>query len=162
MTSAPVLLDNTVLANFALVGRPDLVLRLWGDAACTTPEAWSEYQVGVAADLVSAAAWVDLPVVTLAKAEVDFAANLPARLGAGERTCLAVALHRRGLFATDDQDARSVAQRHDVPVTGTLGILVLCTRQEHLSKDEANALLKAMIAAGYHSPVIDLDDLLPT
>lgn len=32
----PVLLDNTVLTNFALVGRSDLVMRLWPSGACTT------------------------------------------------------------------------------------------------------------------------------
>jgi predicted nucleic acid-binding protein len=65
MTTAPILLDNTVLTNFALVGRPDLVLSLWGELACTTPAVQNEYQVAVAAGLVSATAWADLPVVIL-------------------------------------------------------------------------------------------------
>jgi predicted nucleic acid-binding protein len=60
----------------------------------------------------------------------------------------------------DDQDVRSVARRHGVPTTGTLGVLALGVRQGLLSKNEANALLKEMIAAGYRSPVTELDSLL--
>jgi len=160
MTTPLTLLDNTVLSNFALVGRPDIVQRLWADAACTTPAAKAEYQTGITAGLVPVTAWTDLRVVTLTETETAFAAELPPRLGAGERTCLAVALHRQGRLASDDQDARSMARRHGVPTTGTLGILVLGVRQGLLSKDEANALLKEMIAAGYRSPVTDLDSLL--
>jgi len=158
--TAPVLLDNTVLTNFALIGRPDLVLRLWRSATCTTPATQAEYQAGVAAGLVPAAAWADLPVVALTEAEAGFADTLPPRLGAGERTCLAVALYRQGLFASDDQDARNAARRCGVPVTGTVGILVLCVRQGYLPRDEADALLREMIAVGYRSPVTDLSPWL--
>jgi predicted nucleic acid-binding protein len=155
----PVLLDNTVLTNFALVGRPDMVLCLWPDTACTTPAVQSEYQVGAAAGLVPGETWADLPMVALTAAEATFAAELPPRLGAGERTCLAVALHRHGLLVSDDQDARAAARRYEVPVTGTLGILMLGIRHGHLAGDEADALLKEMIAAGYRSPVTNLDEL---
>jgi len=160
ITPVPVLLDNTVLTNFALVDRPDIVLRLWPGAACTTPAVWAEYQVGAAAGLVPATAWNDLPVVTLTEAEASFAAGLPPRLGAGERTCLAAALRRQGLLASDNRDARNAARHYDIPTTGTLGILVLGVRRGFLSRDEAKALLKEMIAAGYRSPVPDLDSLL--
>jgi hypothetical protein len=37
-----VLLDNTVLTNFALVGQDNLPTRLWSDAACTTTAAYGE------------------------------------------------------------------------------------------------------------------------
>lgn len=36
MTSKLVLLDNTVLTNFALADRVDLVLGLWGQRCATT------------------------------------------------------------------------------------------------------------------------------
>jgi hypothetical protein len=36
MPSRLVLLDSTVLTNFALVHRADLVLDLWGEAGATT------------------------------------------------------------------------------------------------------------------------------
>jgi len=45
-------------------------------------------------------------------------------------------------------------------VTGTVGILLACVRQGYLAQNQANALLTAMIAAGYRSPVESLDALL--
>jgi len=81
-------------------------------------------------------------------------------LGAGERSCLAVALHRQGLLVSDDLDARRAAREHGIPKTGTVGILVLYVRRGYLSREEANALLTEMIALGYRSPVASLDSLL--
>lgn len=157
----PVLFDNTVLTNLALVRRSDLVMHLWPTAACTTPDAVAEYQAGVAVGLLPSDAWADLAVVTLSAEETAFAANLPPRLGAGERTCLAVAVHRQGLLASDDLDVRHAARRHDVPTTGTVGILVISVRQGYLPRDQANGLLAEMIALGYRAPVTDVNALLP-
>ena len=55
---------------------------------------------------------------------------------------------------------RHAARQHGVPVTGTIGILVLAVRQGHLSSAEANGLLSTLIELGYHSPVVNLDDLI--
>jgi predicted nucleic acid-binding protein len=156
----PVLLDNTVLTNLALVNRADLATHLWANAACTTPSAMAEYQIGVANGLLPPDVWEDLPVLTLTDDEVAFAASLRPRLGAGERTCLAVALHRQGLLVSDDLDARNTARRHGIPTTGTVGILVLCVRRGYLSRDHGDALLAEMRALGYRSPVVTLAPLL--
>lgn len=156
----PILLDTTVLCNFGLVSRTDLVMRLWATAACTTPSALDEYRAGAASGLLPPDAWADLPAVTLAEEETAFAENLPPRLGAGERTCLAVALHRQGLLVSDDLDARHAARQHGVPRTGTVGILVLCVQRGYLSRDQADVLLAEMIALGYRSPVASLAPLL--
>ena len=156
----PVLLDNTVLTNLALVNRADLVTRLWGTAAGTTPAAMTEYQVGAQSGLLPPDAWANLPALTLTEEETRCATSLPPRLGTGERACLAVAVHRQGLLVTDDLDARNAAREQHVPVTGTLGVLVACVRQGHLSRQQANALLSDMIAAGFRSPVTDLSQLL--
>ena len=155
-----ILLDNTVLSNFALVNRTDLVLRLWAAAACTTSAALLEYEAGAAGGILPPAAWASLSVVALTAEETAFAAHLPPRLGAGERTGLAVAVHRQGLLATDDLDARHAARQHGVSTTGTLGILVLGVRRGYLTHGQANTLLAGMIAAGYRSPLDSLDPLL--
>jgi predicted nucleic acid-binding protein len=158
--SRPVLLDNTILTNFALVDRAELVTRLWPTAACTTAAVMAEYAVGVAEGLLPADAWTDLPVVELAGEEAAFAERLSSKLGAGERTCLAVALHRQGLLASDDLDARHAADQHRVPKTGSIGILVSCVRRGLLSREEAESLLGEMIAFGYRSPVDRLGSLI--
>ena len=51
----PIVLDNTVLTNFALVKHTALVLRLW-PTACTTAEALAEYQNGASLGRVPAQA----------------------------------------------------------------------------------------------------------
>jgi predicted nucleic acid-binding protein len=151
--SRPTLLDNTILTNFALVDRAELVTQLWPTAACTTAAVVAEYAVGVAEGRLSADAWTDLPVVELTGEEVAFTEGLSSRLGAGERACLAVALHRQGLLASDDLDARRAADQHRVPRTGSIGILVSCVRRGILSREEAESLLVEMIASGYRAPV---------
>lgn len=159
MTPSPLLLDNTVLTNFALVGRVDLVLGLSAEVA-TTPAVIAEYRAGVAGRGLPANAWDSLSQLTLQPDEQRFADHLPPRLGRGERSCIAVAVHRRGLFASDDREARREAQRHGVAVTGTVGILVLNIRLGRLALEEGNTLLTGMIAQGYRSTVGALDELL--
>lgn len=47
MSGKPRLLDNTVLTNFSLVERLDLVLELWEGRCMTTSAVLAEYQTGV-------------------------------------------------------------------------------------------------------------------
>jgi predicted nucleic acid-binding protein len=154
-----VLLDNTALTNFALVSRTDLVLDLWGADCATTTAVMAEYQAGIASRGLPAHSWRNLAQLTLQPAEQVFADQLPPQLGAGERSCIAVTVHRQGLFVCDDADARREAQRHDVTVTGTIGILVLNIQQGKLTLAEGNTVLTEMIAQGYRSPVMTLDEL---
>jgi predicted nucleic acid-binding protein len=155
-----VALDATVLTNFALVNRPDLISRLWAGIAVTTSATMGEYQAGVVSRQFPENCWVDLPTIALSMEEVELAARLSSSLGEGERTCIALAKSRGGSLATDDLAARRTARQFGIPITGTLGILVACVRRGLLSKLEANQLLTWMVAEGYHSPVDSLDDLL--
>ncbi len=153
------LLDNTVLTNFALVGQEELPLRLW-PGACTTPAALGEYLAGVATGALPADAWQDLSQVALTEEEQASVAGMAVHLGLGERSCLAVAISRSGALVSDDLPARKWAREHGIEVTGTVGILLAGVRRGYLSLEQANALLTAMIAAGYHSPMESLDALL--
>jgi predicted nucleic acid-binding protein len=157
---APVVLDNTVLSNFALVRRADLVYSLWPTTAWTTPAVWAEHSAGVAAGHLPADVWNDLSVVALNPSEEAFATTLSPNLGLGERSGIAVAFRRQGVFASDDRAAREAAGRHGVAITGTIGILLACLRRGHLTLDDANDLLARMIAAGYRSPTSDLNSLI--
>ncbi len=156
-----VLLDNTVLSNFALVGRPDLALAACPGIACTTAEALAEYQAGAEARRLPADSWAKLTVIALDDEENGRAAELPGWLGSGERTCLAIAMGRGGVLATDDLGARRAARSRGVRISGTLGLLVAAVQGGHASLDEANEWLQEMIAAGHHSPPVGkIDDLL--
>ena len=61
---------------------------------------------------------------------------------------------------TDDRDARRLAQRRGVPVSGTIGVLVEAVREGLLSIEEANTMLSDMIEKGYFSPFETLDELI--
>jgi predicted nucleic acid-binding protein len=55
---------------------------------------------------------------------------------------------------------RVTCEERDVPFTGTVGILKGCVRDGMLLADEADAVLRSMIEAGYFSPVRRISDLV--
>jgi predicted nucleic acid-binding protein len=84
-----VVLDNTVLSNFALAQIASVIFMLWGDQVCTTPDVISEYHAGIMSAGLPASAWKSLQIQKLSSAEIEFAASLSAKLGKGECSCLA-------------------------------------------------------------------------
>jgi predicted nucleic acid-binding protein len=155
------LLDNTVLSNFALVGRSDLLQQALGTAAATTAQAMAEFETGVKLGRIPTTDWKWLPTLTLSPVEKDLYQQLLQRLNAGEAACLAMAAHRQARVLTDDRDARALAAQMRISVSGTVGMLVRLVKTERLTLSEANHLLKQMIGHGYHSPVEALQELLP-
>lgn len=153
-----VLLDTTILTNFARVGLTPVISDLWGEQICTTVEALHEYQAGISTAGLPPLAWHELRVLELAPEEEILASDRFLRLGLGERTCLAVAAVRSAMLATDDRAARRAGRQFGIQVIGTIGILRSCVRQGLLSQSKAQTVLEEMIAAGYYSPTRNLKD----
>lgn len=153
------LLDNTVLSNFARVQLASAVYSYWKGQARTTSQVLAEYHAGVIVAGLPATAWRELPVLELTPAETNFGDTLPARLGDGERSCLAVAHARQAIIATDDLFARQVAKRYRILAVGTFGILTRCVQRGILTHSKAQAALDQMIAAGYRAPIDNLGAL---
>lgn len=154
--ASPVILDTTVLSNFAHVQRPDLVYLLWPNLTRTTPAAMEEYAAGVRSGAVPPDIWRDLELVELTPEEDRLALSLAPGLGRGERICLAVAIERKAILVTDDRRARQLASALGVQTTGTIGILLGCIREGLIALEEANGLLQRMIDRGYRAPTLDL------
>lgn len=154
------LLDNTVLSNFTLVERADLVRRALGDDAATTEAAWQELQIGVDIGRLPSQDWSWLPVLSLTEDETSLYRLFSRRLNAGEASCLAIAASRGCRVLTDDRDARELAAAWRIPVSGTLGLLLRLIDLEILSLAEGDDLLARMTSAGYRSPVDSLQELL--
>jgi predicted nucleic acid-binding protein len=167
----PLVFDNTVLSNFAAVDRISLLEQLYRGRAYTTLMVVDEIQDGLQAgyqylqsveEVLSAphpAGW--LQVLSLDSAEEQaLYIELTASLSAGEASCLAVAIARGFVFATDDLAARRAATQRNVRLTGTIGILIRLVREGHLPLSEANNILAQMIALRYRAPVERLDDLV--
>jgi predicted nucleic acid-binding protein len=154
------LLDNTVMSNFAIVERPDLLVAAFGKELATPEQAFAELATGVQFGKLPDLDWSWLPVWTLQPAETPRFRRFRAALNAGEATCLAMALNRGCRVLTDDHDAREFARRLQIPLSGTLGVLVRLTDTGTLDTAQADALLSRMIAAGYRSPVLSLKELV--
>lgn len=154
------LLDNTVLSNFATVRRPDLLRAAFGDQLATSQEAFDELQAGIRSGVLPDLDWSWLPVWTLGAAEMPRYHEFLHTLNAGEAACLALAAARECRILTDDRDAREMARRLKIPLSGTLGALIRLIDLGVLSLDEADGLLAQMIAANYRSPVTSLRDLV--
>lgn len=163
-----IVLDTTVLSNFALIGQFQLLERLYAGRACATLMVAEEIHRGIEAgyralevieSALGPAGWLSVVAIQADDEHVSYV-SLLASLGAGEASCLAVARSRDMILATDDRAARREAAQLGVPVTGTLGMLVRLVREGHVSLMHANDLLSQMIQQGYRSPIEQLGDLL--
>ena len=164
----PQVIDNTVLTNFCLVDRLDILRSLFGKVYVThevreevfrgLEEGYAfmsraEKEIGVGAD-----SWLELAGFDTSAEEQSFR-EFTEGLGFGEASCLALSRHRGWMVLTDDKSARQRLHREKLPMTGTLGILRLAVERALLSAEEGNEFLRQMIVAGYHSPYDDLRDM---
>lgn len=152
-------LDNTVMSNFALVGRVDWLRRVWPGMLVTSSEAWDELQVGIRLGRILETEWSWLAVLMLTEAEREIRDELVPPLDEGEAACLTLAQSRGYGFLTDDRVARREARRLGVPLSGTMGVLKSLVHEGHVSLDEADMALQQMIAVGYRAPLQSLNGI---
>ncbi|MCP4655049.1 MAG: DUF3368 domain-containing protein [bacterium] len=119
-----VLLDNTVLSNFALVDRIELIRHVLGTEAASTPQVIAEFDAGVSLGRLPETDLDWLPILTLSSEEEASYERFMRHLNRGEASCLAIAHHRPASVPTDDRDARVFAGRMGIAVSGTVGVLV--------------------------------------
>lgn len=154
-----VVLDNTVLSNFALAEHVDW-LRVYPLPVATTRPAFAELEVGIEEGRIPKQDWSWLTVLNLdAEADRRFMELMPP-LGAGEASCLAVAWGRDYQVATDDKRARQKARDLEISVTGSVGILVQLVEKGLISLSLANQALAMMVEKGYRAPFDRLDQLV--
>jgi predicted nucleic acid-binding protein len=163
--------DTTVLSNLAAVGRLDLLEKRYRKVAYTTVEVSDELRRGLQAGYgylesalrqiqsISPDGWLRI-VSPESAAEHRLRGEFDLLLDSGEASCLALAISRGLILVTDDLAARQLAHEKDVPLTGTVGILLALVRDGLLALPEANAILAEMIERRYRSPVERLDELL--
>jgi len=156
-----ILVDNTVLSNFSLIGREDILHSLFKDTLSTTKEVFQELKRGEDTGILPKRDWIWIKILKIESSQEEFLFRLFTKnLGKGESSCLSVAKARNFKVLTDDFDARKLAQRRGIPISGTIGILVEAIRERILSINEGNAILTEMIDKRYLSPFEKLDDLV--
>jgi predicted nucleic acid-binding protein len=156
-----VVADNTVLSNFALIGREDILAKLFKDMLFTAEEVLEELKRGEQRNVLPKRDWQWIKVLKIESSQKEFLFRLFAEsLGKGESSCLSIAISRELKVLTDDKDARRLAQRRGVPISGTIGVLVEAVRDGYLSTEEGNTMLSDIIEKGYFSPFETLDGLI--
>ncbi|WP_251341797.1 hypothetical protein [Haloplanus halophilus] len=82
-------------------------------------------------------------------------------LDAGEAESILGVLAHGGTVATDDLAARRVAEHREVPVTGSVGLLVHGVELAHLDRDTADEWLDTWRERrGYYAPVESVTEVL--
>ena len=161
MVTGGVVADNTVLSNFALIGREDILQQVFRKNFFTTQEVFEELERGQDRGVLPKRNWRWIKILRInSPQETRLFRLFSASFGKGESSCVSVAVSRNLKILTDDLDARKLAQRRGIPVSGTIGILVEAVRIGILSLDEGNTMLSKMTAKGYFSPFVNLDELL--
>lgn len=163
--------DSTVLSNLVVVGALQLARSRYEGDAGTTVEVIAELREGLKAgyghlrsaleqiESVEPSGWIAV-MSPRSPEEHRLRLEFDRSLGAGEASCLALAVSRRLVLVTDDLAARRLAEERGVRLTGTLGILIALVREDVLTLDQANGMLATMIEQRYRSPVDRLDDLV--
>ena len=94
---------------------------------------------GIAADKLPATKLQkQFEIIELTAEEFQIFKMFKLNLNAGESSCLAVATARGGRVLTDDRDARKTAAQKQIPISGTLGVLVRSVDIKLLTMQEAN------------------------
>jgi len=164
------LVNTTVPSNFAAVGHLPLLRDVVGplylpldvyDEVLAGQLAGYSFYDGFERHVNPASHDGWLLLISMTPVELRWLVALPANLGRGEAACLCIARQRGWGFLTDDRAARCQARDWDIPLSGTIGVLLLAIRDGLVTAEKGNGLLLQMIAkAGYRSPTLDLASLL--
>lgn len=169
----PLIFDNTVLSNFALVQAFDLLQRLYAGRAFVCSAVFAEVRAGVesgwkypwlhsrtrlqAVDRALESGWLRLadsetePSDEVVEPRLTY--EYSKRFGACESESMAIAYCRGWIFASDCRRARDFAKERSIKVTGSIGILVKAVTEEAIALDVADALHARMIDEEYRSPL---------
>ena len=165
-----VIVNTTVISNFAAIGQVDILRRLFGSVTIAM-EVYDEVMAGLDEGYefysglreccapFSEQGWIRV-VCLHTDDEIRMFERFPASLHRGEAASMAIAYHRGLIFLTDDRAARKAARRHGIPISGSLGCLVACVERGLADADQANSWLNRMIEQGFRSPVRDLRELM--
>ncbi|WP_457180913.1 hypothetical protein [Mycobacteroides abscessus] len=148
--------DNTVLINFAIIGRMDLLAELLNGQGswCLSISRECANSQPYQPDLVQASAIFGPPLVP-DRAEHEDALFLrdsmaspgdPSTKHRGEAETIAIINRRRidGLFLTDDRDATDLAMRHGIAVVTTWDLLRLAYRVDKVTKTDLSGYLRTL------------------
>jgi predicted nucleic acid-binding protein len=155
----PVVSDSSPLISLSAIGRFELLHQIY-DEVYIPPAVWQETAVD-GAGRAGASALAQSPWVVLQPLlEPGLAQSRFPMLDAGEAEAIALALSRYpGLTVIlDDLRARRIAERADLSVTGTAGVIVLAKQLGLIHS--AASVLGELVSAGHYLGKRALQELL--
>jgi len=164
-----IIANTSTLSNFAAVGQLELLQSRF-ETLYISEQVFDEIQDGLTQGYdfytnlkqqifpFSDTGWLHLITMDTVDELMTFN-RLLSKLHTGEASCLSIAHHRQWLFLSDDKAARQQARAMNVPISGTLGVLLSLVKQNKLPLVEADRVLQQMIEKGYYSPVISLSEI---
>ncbi len=159
----PVVLDTTVVSNFASTDSIALLTAVL-ESPVVVPAVRDELERGLDAGheyLDTAVDVLDDELPVRAVSADDRVQEIRDRLDPGEAESLLGAIEHGGTLATDDLAARKIADQRDVPVTGSIGLLVLGVESGRIDHDTADEWLDTWRERrGYYAPVESVSEIL--
>lgn len=161
--SQPVFLDTTVISNYASTDAIEFVVQVV-EAPAVVPAVRDEIEQGVDFGheyLTRAVEAFDegLPISD-EPAEIH-GMNLSERLDSGEAEALRGAAEHDGTIATDDLAARRLGSELDIPITESIGLLILGIKQSRIDTQTADKWIENwQNQRGYYAPVESVAELL--
>jgi predicted nucleic acid-binding protein len=115
-TSPPILL--------AKIGRLVLLSQLY-EQVIIPVSVLDEIEAKPGQETIDIKSWIENQTFEIQQVSREALHALPAELGSGEREAIALAVETEAdLVVLDDMQGRRVARERDLPVTGTIGILI--------------------------------------
>jgi predicted nucleic acid-binding protein len=136
--------DTSPLLNLALIGRLDLVERQF-ETVMAPERVWEELVAGEDG-VETIEKFRDRGVLQVeAVAETELYVEFRRELDVGEAAALAYAVEADAdLVLFDEREARQAARRHDVPITGAIGVLLRSAGDGDVDvREELDALREA-------------------
>ncbi|WP_347566289.1 nuclease [Scytonema sp. UIC 10036] len=170
---SPIIFDNTVLSNFALVQAFYILKSLYSGRAFVGQAVQREILTGIESasqsfnlsnraklqEITQALSngWLQTPPQNSGSndevIELQTTSEYSKRFGDGESEAMAIARNRNWVFASDDGAARKFAREQGIRLTGSVGILVKAVQCQFLSCSLADIIHAQMIDEGYRSPL---------
>lgn len=162
MTTPGYLFETTVLSAFAIAGRLGNLETRYSSRAHWVDVVHAEIANGLsvvpALGDVLVATWLPPPIETFALADIERTRQL---LGGhsrqpskhlGEAASIVYALRGGLTLATDDRDAKRVAESCGCAVVTTVTILRACVADRQLTLTDANSMLASLVRQGRRLP----------
>jgi len=164
-----IILDTCVVSNFALSQSIFILKSCYSRQVYITSFVMAEILKGLLkgykelSDIKMALSegWlIETPLKSIK--EKNLFETLSTSLGTGESSSIAVAKNRGLTFASDDLVARREALLLNVPLTGTVGILVRAINSKVINLRRGETILTQMKERGFYAPVESLSELIKT